>query len=64
MNRRNRNYNDFECGIFVREPRNNNYSYRNNDYGYYNDYDNTSGSHFFEIIGLIVGVALLIVAFS
>ena len=64
-NRRNRNYNDrhYECGdydIFVREHRRNydRHDYRNNDD------ECTEGSHFFEIVCLIIGVALLFISFG
>lgn len=62
-NRRNRNYNDrhYECGdydIFVREHRR---SY--DKYDYYNNDKGTRGAPLIEIIGAIVGVALLLVSF-
>lgn len=70
-NRRNRNYNNrhYECGnydIFVREHRSNydRHNYRNNDNYYNNNDEYSEGSHFFEIVGLIIGIAMLIACFN
>lgn len=62
-NRKNRNYNDrhYEYGdydIFVREHRR---SYDRHDY--HNNDKGTSGAPWIEIIGAIVGIALLLVSF-
>ena len=62
-NRENRGYNDrhYKCGdydIFVREHRR---SYDRHDY---RNNERTEGSRLFEIIGLIIGVAMLIASFN